>query len=72
MLHNASSGKIVEDVLSTACTQRAWDHFTKPQRKSITQWKDYATVSGLLEYMYMQCFIQTFWQGGGQNGACNK
>jgi RNA recognition motif-containing protein len=36
--------RVIEDVLSAACTQKvAWDSFTKPQRKSINQWKDYSS-----------------------------
>ena len=39
------SGRAVEDVLMAACTYKsAWDGFTKPQRKSINQWKDAAGV----------------------------
>ena len=39
-------GKVVKDVLVAACAQKAaWDGFTKPQRKSINQWKDAVTVS---------------------------
>ncbi|CAI8007734.1 Ecto-NOX disulfide-thiol exchanger 1 [Geodia barretti] len=35
--------KVVKEVLMAACAQRtAWDGFTKPQRKSINQWKDAA------------------------------
>ena len=45
-------GRVIEDVLSAACTQKvAWDSFTKPQRKSINQWKDYSSVRPL------PCFI---------------
>ena len=32
------------DVFETATNGRPWNYFTKAQRKSITQWKDYATV----------------------------
>lgn len=45
------AARIIEDVLSAACAQKAaWDGFTKPQRKSISQWKEYANVS------YNQCY----------------
>ena len=44
-------GKVVKEVLMAACAQRtAWDGFTKPQRKSINQWKDAAAVSRSLPY----------------------
>ena len=39
-------GKVVKEVLMATCAQKtAWDGFTKPQRKSINQWKDAAGVS---------------------------
>lgn len=34
-------GDAVESVFDTAMIKKAWDNFTKPQRKSITQWKDH-------------------------------
>ena len=37
-------GSLLEEVFDVACTQKAWDHFTKPQRKTITQWKEFAAV----------------------------
>ena len=35
-------GDIVDSVFEVATQQKAWDNFTKPQRKTLTQWKDYA------------------------------
>ena len=48
-------GKAVEDVLMAACNQKsAWDSFTKPQRKSISQWKDSINVSSLQPLLGLQ------------------
>ena len=32
----------MDSVFEVATQQKAWDNFTKPQRKTLTQWKDYA------------------------------
>ena len=39
------TGAVLESVFEVACQQKCWGHFTKPQRKSISQWKDFAAVS---------------------------
>ena len=31
----------MESVFDTAMIKKAWDNFTKPQRKTVTQWKDH-------------------------------
>lgn len=42
------TGHTVEELFSVATQQKAWDHFSKPQRKYISQWKDHVTVGWLL------------------------
>eukprot|EP00731_Ephydatia_muelleri_P030142 Em0021g665a len=37
----AKECRTVEELFSAATQQKAWDHFTKPQRKYISQWKDH-------------------------------
>ncbi len=39
----------IERVFVSASRQRAWDQFTKAQRKNITQWKNQLAVSVLTE-----------------------
>lgn len=39
MIH---TGDIIDDVFEKASQKKSWDQFTKPQRKSIGQWKDAA------------------------------
>ena len=35
----------IEKVFLAACHKKAWDHFTKAQRKNIDMWKKQAAVS---------------------------
>lgn len=34
-------GNTLEAVFEAVFIKKAWDNFTKPQRKSLTQWKDH-------------------------------
>lgn len=43
------TGDVIESVYTAAMQKRSWDQFTKPQRKSITQWKDMVQVSWEVE-----------------------
>lgn len=42
---NAHHFKIVEEVLQNASLQKVFDHFTKPQRKHIEQWKELTNLA---------------------------
>ena len=38
-------GKLLKDLFDTANHQKPWSHFTKGQRKSLSQWKEQVAVS---------------------------
>ena len=51
ILHIYSSGDVIDSVFTAAMQKRPWDVFTKPQRKSITQWKDMVQVRNTNEML---------------------
>lgn len=36
---------LMQQIYEAAAKQKSWDSFTKAQRKTITQWKEHASVS---------------------------
>ena len=46
-----SAGKAIMEVFGNAAGPKAWNSFTKPQRKTITQWKEQAMVGGAPRYV---------------------
>jgi hypothetical protein len=44
----------IERVFVSACRQKAWDQFTKAQRKNIAQWKSQLAVSCVCQILTVQ------------------